>query len=238
MSGFLRRPQPTNAGRTEFQLSLPYPGNTTPEGVQANFRALEQWGNRLPIARSSNFKPYIVQYDTTASPEQFPEFTLSQMWQAKYGTDIVPAGTWLVLAFCTPYTPALPPGVVGLRVIVNVGSGLDGIGNTGYAFAGYFDSEAIRVVKDIDFVTPEVTYEWVLPTIGDLSIPYAQTWAICTFSGDGGINVTGSADYEVITDPDVGPELTNGFPDVVIGCIAYRLTDYYDTPYGTENVNP
>lgn len=236
-----RRPE-GNIGRSEYQLRMPFPGNETPEGIRQNFRELERWGNNLPLARTPRFVPYMVTYQTPSADYAVdPMITLSELWQAKYSTDLVPTGTWIVQAQVFQ-GENIPLGTVGMRGRVEIlGSYFNSFLTSAELQAGYFQgNNAIRVVDDIDFITPEVTYKWTLP---DISAGYTNVYAqavsvIGIEDNDGGITVRGSMERSYLTDPDVGPDTTSEYMLAGLIVFAYRLTDGYTMPLTVEDITP
>jgi len=242
MTSFRR--QESNIGRSEYQLRMPFPGNETPEGIRQNFRELERWGNNLPLARTPRFVPYMVTYQTPpADYATVNEVILSELWQAKYGTDVVPTGTWIVYARVF-LAESLPAGTVGTRsMILADGSAFNAIAGSDISYLGYFQGDnAIRVVKDIDFITPDITYEWTLPDLaepGAYMTPSANTIGLLTLDdGDGGLFVRGSIERTSIIDPDVGPDTVSEYMLSGLVVSAYRLTDGYTMPFTVEDITP
>jgi len=213
---------------------MPYPGQTTPEGIMANMREIERWGNALPLQRSSNFVPYYLKY-SSPTPETTWEFSLIEMMHDEYATEVIPTGLWFYSVVMATIAPVV--GTTGLRATLNLNLKGEAWSTAGYA--GYWMADALRVVKNIDFITPDVEYEWVLPDLYDTSMgAEASAYGFTVVDEDGGLEITGQSEYCFITDPDVGPESSFDESPSIVQAFAIRIADGYSVPSFVEDVSP
>lgn len=220
---------------------MPYPGNTTPEGVIANFRELERWGNNLPLPPTDSFVPYFIEY-APADPQEEWDVDLIEILHSTYGIDYTPTGTWLVHAGMSRDGLPPPAGTVGTRGYVLVLGTNYRPSITASQVHGYFPPyEAIRVVKDVDFVDSEVTYEWVLPASSPSEaegVVMQSTNVIHVYSADDPITIQGRMTRSSIVDPDVSGELQEEVVGSRLYAWALRLTDRYSVPGDLEDITP
>jgi len=224
----------TTAGRSKYQMRMPYPGTFTPENVVANFREIARWANELPIPSEDTFVPYYIDYAVEGEMEW--TVNLIDILHTTYDMDLTPTGTWLVGASLNPdWSAVVDP--VGVRANLNIGTAASGFHGATASIGN--NTEAIRVVKDVDFITPEVTYEWVLPRVGVYNTLFLNDIKVIPINAaDDDISVQASAVAWTITDPDAGPDLTGEFIPTSLSVWAYRLSDGYSIPRYIEDITP
>jgi len=234
----LRRAR-TTAGRSKYQMRMPYPGTFTPENVVANFREIARWANELPIPSEDTFMPYFFEY-APEDPEDEWDVNLVTIMQSTFDIDLMPLGTWLVYATLKPHD--IPVDAVGAdaRLIV---SGPNA--NTPhYDSIGYMEgSEAVKIVTDleVDFTaeTSELTYEWFLPALSTLNYP--QAWGMNLLvinAAEDDFGIQGGATATTIIDATVGPDLDTEAVPSRLYAWAYRLSDGYSIPTSFEDITP
>lgn len=231
----------TTAGRSQYQMRMPFPGNFAPDNVMANFREIARWANELPIPSDDTFVPYFFKY-APEDPQEVWDENLVTIMQSTFTTDLMPSGVWLVAASLAPTN--VPVGAVGIDARLLVNGPNVGTPSGSYESIGYMDGEAIRVVDDlaIDFTleTFDITYKWFLPPVdGGLmnAIPPSFNLVVINAAEDD-IAIQGEARYATIIDPDVGPDLDVAPVDSFLYVWAYRLSDGYSIPTTFEDITP
>lgn len=234
----LRRAR-TTAGRSKYQMRMPYPGTFTPDNVVANFREIARWANELPIPSEDTFMPYFLEYKPE-DPEDEWDVNLVTIMQSTFDTELMPTGTWLVYATLEPED--IPVEAVGADAEIVV-LGPNATGNN-YDSIGYMEgSNAVKVVTDLDVdftaETFELTYEWYLPRIGSLTYP--QAWGmnlLVVNAAEDDFRIQGQARISTITDFEVGPDLVAEVVPSTLYAWAYRLSDGYSIPTTLEDITP
>jgi len=234
----LRRAR-TTAGRSKYQMRMPYPGTFTPDNVVANFREIARWANELPIPSEDTFMPYFFEYKPE-DPEDEWDVNLVTIMQSKFDTELMPTGTWLVYAALEPED--VPVDAVGADVrLVVLGPNLAG---NNYDSIGYMEgAEAVKVVTDLDVdftaETFELTYEWFLPAVASLTYP--QAWGmnlLVVNAAEDDFRIQGQARISTITDATVGPDLLAEVVPSNLYAWAYRISDGYSIPTTLEDITP
>ena len=233
----------TTAGRSKYQMRMPYPGTFTPENVAANFREIARWANELPIPSEDTFMPYFFEY-APEDPQDDRDINLVEIMQSTFDTELMPTGTWLVYAVLQ--VESIPVGSVGVDAEVTVlGPWQTDVANSDYISIGYMEgSEAVKVVTDltIDFTAEEfeLTYEWFLPEV-DAILIYPKVDVLTVIKVDAAQDdmiVQGSARASSITDATVGPDLVAAPIPSNLYAWAYRLSDGYSIPTALEDITP
>lgn len=235
-----RRPV-QKVGRSEHLLRMPYPGNTTPEGVAANFRELERWGNDLPLPHRDSFVPYFIEY-APADPQEEWDVDLIEILHSTYGIDYTPTGTWLVHAGLGRIGLPPPEGTVGVRGSLLVLGQNYRPSIIAASTVGFFEPyEAIKTVDDINFVDSEVTYKWDLPkssfSTGE-GVLVQSTNVLYVYAADDPLTIQGGMQSSSIIDPDVSGELQTLPLSGHLYAWALRLTDRYSMPGDLEDITP
>jgi len=222
---------------------MPYPGNTTPEGIKANMEELHRWGNNLPLPAQDTMTPYFVTYAPDPSTDPF-DVDFKEVL-ALYGDDKIPGGMWLC-GMEARVGPAATSNAhwddrVGLRVTAFVNAengGRPTVENDGVIG----DTGGLEAITDItiDFVgeTYEITREWYVPVLTDINAPTARSFSIFKVADLDGVTVNLEASAEIFWMDDPTTVNTISFEPIEceIYAWAYRLTDYYGIPRMKEDV--
>lgn len=237
----LRRAR-TTAGRSKYQMRMPYPGTFTPENVVANFREIARWANELPIPSEDTFVPYFFEY-APEDPEDEWDVNLVTIMQSTFDTPLMPTGTWLVYAVLQP--EIILPDSVGVDARIVVTGPNTGLPTPGYNSVGYMEgSNAVKVVTDltVDFTAEEfeLTYEWFLPTVNaGLIYPQVDSLNLIVIdAAEDDIVIQGSARSSIIEDATVGPDLVAEIVPSNLYAWAYRISDGYSIPSALEDITP
>lgn len=229
---------------------MPFPTVLTPENTMANFREILRWANELPYANDDSFVPYFINY----VPDNYEldwDIDLTEIMQAKFTTDLMPAGMWLVVAYASVAPVTMPTNTVGMETYLSV-EGPNSFYGERDAVGVMTSGSAVKVVTDIDFTLEEITYEWFLPPINGVvgeeglmgsSISYMNVIKVGSDGGvatsdDLAIKITAHSTAAYLADPTLGPEMTYEDVPTRLSCWALRLSDGYNVPTALEDVTP
>lgn len=237
------KPRQEHVGRTNYQLRMPYPGNTTPEGVMANFRELERWGNALPVPRPDTMMPVLLVYESEPMIGEdvlFPSASIDiKDLIAEYSDGVFPSGTYLVYltvnhsnAFVTDHSAE----AVGWNIYASANAQYPGQVET--STNGVYSGSAMEVVTDIDFTAETFETEWRLPIVGPVGSASAIGLLQIDELSSNVITFDVGASCAYIADPATSGELAYEPTGFVVFAWIWRVNDGYEIPRTQENITP
>lgn len=237
------KPRQEHVGRTHYQLRMPYPGDVTPEGVRANFRELERWGNALPVPRPDTMMPVFFVYESDPMVgedvlEPAAVINVKDML-ADYSDGTFPSGTYLIY-LTVNYTPVYLSShateAVGWRIYASANSQYAGQNES--TTNGVVSGTAMEVITDIDFTAETFDTEWRLPLVD----PRGSVSAIGLVAIDD--IVTNEVEFNVgaecyyIADPTTSGELAADPTGFLVFAWIWRVTDGYGIFHTQEDITP
>lgn len=228
--GDMRRRQGLTIGRSSERLRLPYQATPTVKQIGANFKAIEQWGNRLPVPEQQTFDDLdgfraVVKYgESPYSGNIAQELIDTFEHEFKAGVYLVTATAqlaWLVDGEASGEPPA---NMLGARVNVRLASD-----SSNEMFIGSFRADW----EDTDGWQARRFHVW--PPNSPMGTIYTSTTVgvfINNTDDAPSLDVSATAEAFILSDPGVSG-VSIGTPDdftiepqqVRVQILAWRITD-------------